>query len=399
MYANYTEKSESEDEFEQSTQAYLSDEAKHKIQIKMNEVVVPKGISRILSQVGLASNGKLKASEWCFFFTVYIPLVFFELFVAMGMQSDLLLVNTGALIQCTEIVEAKAITEEDSNIFSQAYELYQKTANQLFQNIKITPNHHYSMHMPGQLMNWGPLMGMSEFGGERLIKTLQKIKTNSLNGAMEETIMKKFGQMQRLHKTTELYDQLLIRENRPSPILTKKELDDEMYLKLFNYLKEKVSQLTNYHHLPYPPNRPVLRNYITERQHWKWNFGLLVSKASPNNIIYLKDSLGEFKFGKVCHILDLECEDIHKGPVVLVQWLTNITMRMEGFEHLDSFLSTWKVNHLTLTNNLAFISISDILGLGAYCQLPAWSLGCQELSMLTIPINKLVGLESYFGTI
>ncbi|MBW0530778.1 hypothetical protein O181_070493 [Austropuccinia psidii MF-1] len=179
------------------------------------------------------------------------------------MQSNLLFVNTGALIQCTDIVGAKAITKEDSNIFSQAYELYQKTSNQLFQNIKITPNHHYSMHIPGQLMNWGPLMGMSEFGGECLIGSLQNLKTNSLNGAMEETIMKKFGQMQRLHKTTELYYQLLIRANQPSTILTKKELDDETYLKLFNYLKENFLQLTNYYHLPYPPNRCVLRNYIT----------------------------------------------------------------------------------------------------------------------------------------
>ncbi|MBW0587909.1 hypothetical protein O181_127624 [Austropuccinia psidii MF-1] len=211
--------------------------------------------------------------------------------------------------------------------------------------------------------------------------------------------MEKFGQMQRLHKATELYDQLLIRAKRHSPILTKKELHDETYLKLFNYLKGKFSQLTNYHHLPYPPNCPVLRNYITERQHWKWNFGHLVSKASQNNIIYLKDGLDGLKFGKVCQILHLECKEIHKGLVVLVQWATNVTTCMEGFENLDSFLSNWKVNNLTLTNNLAFISIPDILGLGAYHQLPACSLGCQELSMLTIPINKLVGLESHFGTI
>ncbi|MBW0571572.1 hypothetical protein O181_111287 [Austropuccinia psidii MF-1] len=51
-----------------------------------------------------------------------------------------------------------------------------------------------------KLSRWGPLNGISEYGGERLVGILQKLKTNTLNGCSEQTIMKKFGQLQRLHK-------------------------------------------------------------------------------------------------------------------------------------------------------------------------------------------------------
>ncbi|MBW0501595.1 hypothetical protein O181_041310 [Austropuccinia psidii MF-1] len=156
----------------------LSNDSKQTIRNKIKDVIVPKGVSQITSKVGTSGNGQLKESEWRVLFSVYIPLVFLDSLFETEPQNHLLLVNTTALIKCTEIVGAKSITQEEAALFPQDYGAYQTTSSQLFKNIKITPNHHYTMHMPEQLMRWGPLIGVSEFGGERLIGTLVKFKNN-----------------------------------------------------------------------------------------------------------------------------------------------------------------------------------------------------------------------------
>ncbi|MBW0561985.1 hypothetical protein O181_101700 [Austropuccinia psidii MF-1] len=85
----------------------LSNDLKQTIQNKIKDVIVPKGVSQITSKVGTAGNGRLKASEWRFLFSVYIPLVFLNSLFETEPQNHLLLVNTTALIECTEIVGAK----------------------------------------------------------------------------------------------------------------------------------------------------------------------------------------------------------------------------------------------------------------------------------------------------
>ncbi|MBW0527408.1 hypothetical protein O181_067123 [Austropuccinia psidii MF-1] len=172
----------SNEEIGEGTNGLLSNNMENQIRTKICEVIVPKGVTHITSQFGEASNGKLKASEWRVLFSVYIPLVFLYSFLENEPHKILLLVNTGALLQCTEIVGAKIITKDDAALFSQKYEVYQSTANEIYPRIKVMPNHHYSMHIAEQLMCWGPLMGVSEFCCERLIGTLTKFKTNFING-------------------------------------------------------------------------------------------------------------------------------------------------------------------------------------------------------------------------
>ncbi|MBW0562620.1 hypothetical protein O181_102335 [Austropuccinia psidii MF-1] len=247
------------------------------------------------------------------------------------------------------------------------------------------------MHIPEQLMRWGPLMGVSEFAGERLIGTLGKLKTNSINGAIEESIMMKFGKMQRLQHASEMYEEMIVTKKRSSKS-KRKELDKKTYTELLRYLQDTIPTLQDYCHLPY--DGPVLQNYVTEYNDLTCEFGLKLSKTSPNNLIYINRSHQEIQFGYVTHILDLEREDLHKGPIILIHWLDSVNERDEGFERLDNYLISWKIKHLKLTCDFSFITISQILGLGAYRQLPAWALGCSDPSILACPINKLFGIET-----
>ncbi|MBW0557765.1 hypothetical protein O181_097480 [Austropuccinia psidii MF-1] len=119
----------SNEEIGEGTKGFLPNNMKDKIGTKISEAIVPKGVTRITSQFGEAANGNLKASKWCVLFSVYIPLVFLDCFWENTPHNILLLVNTRALLQCTEIVRAKTITKDHAALLSQKYDLYQSTAN------------------------------------------------------------------------------------------------------------------------------------------------------------------------------------------------------------------------------------------------------------------------------
>ncbi|MBW0512814.1 hypothetical protein O181_052529 [Austropuccinia psidii MF-1] len=336
---------QSENEDNLTISGYLSQEVINKLKKQLSKVVVPKGVCHIPGGIGTARNGKLKGNEWSVLFNIYLPLTVLDILWDLGPKNHLVLINIGALIQCTKIVGAQWVTEDNGHLFRSAYDTYQNTSKALFPNCRTLPNHHYAMHIPEQLSRWGPLNGMSEYGGERLVGILQKIKTNSLQGATEETMMKKF--------------------------VNSKALDDNSYSNLLQHLQKEKPHLRDYRKIPHPPQRP------------------------PNNLIYSKKGEKAFQFGWISHILDLGNKEIHEGPIVMVHWLHSVKKREEGFEGVEEFLDQWGVQHLKKTYSIGFMTVADICGLGAYIDMPAWSLGCKDITLLACPIDKLVGLEQF----
>ncbi|MBW0532325.1 hypothetical protein O181_072040 [Austropuccinia psidii MF-1] len=116
----------SDEEELENLKGFLSDQLKNNIQTRIQDVIVPKGVTCITSQVGSSRNGKLKARKWRALFSVYLPLVVLDSFLK-GNSSQLLLTNTESIIKCTAIVGAKSITKEDAICFSQSYQSYQNT--------------------------------------------------------------------------------------------------------------------------------------------------------------------------------------------------------------------------------------------------------------------------------
>ena len=90
--------------------------------------------------------------------------------------------NTACLMQCTHILFAWEITGTLINQFGSNYQKYCNTVGGLFNDVKAQPNHHFACHITEQMRGWGPLHGVAEFSGERLIGFLQKIKTNNVIG-------------------------------------------------------------------------------------------------------------------------------------------------------------------------------------------------------------------------
>ncbi|MBW0510260.1 hypothetical protein O181_049975 [Austropuccinia psidii MF-1] len=98
----------------------------------------------------------------------------------------------------------------------------------------------------------------------------------------------------------------------------------------------------------------------------------------PKGVTSITSQVGSSRNGK----LKASCDEVHEGPVLLIRWLDDIKDYEMGFEQLDLFLDSFIIKHLKFSNDLSFISSSEIVGLAAYRSLPAWALGCKDITML-----------------
>lgn len=142
--------------------------------------VVPTWIDRPPTNLGDKSHGKLKADNWLVLFSIFLPLILPEIWVANSTRSRslALLQNFHDLVLCTNIVCSYSVKPENPDIYLRHYIKYRKSSAQLFPNIQSRPNHHYAMHNADQMRFWGPLIMVSEFSYEQQNGFLQKIKTN-----------------------------------------------------------------------------------------------------------------------------------------------------------------------------------------------------------------------------
>ncbi|MBW0560295.1 hypothetical protein O181_100010 [Austropuccinia psidii MF-1] len=254
---------------------YLSECNKTQLISNVHQVIVPKGVTRMRRQLGQAKGGRLKASEWNALFNIYIPLSIVD--VIYGVQQDVtmsmdkFIINLCALVQCTKMVSSKILEKEDSLKFAQTYRTYQKTSFDLFENIKLQPNHHYAMHLPDHFYWWGPTMGVFRFGSESLVGILQSLKTNHSIGGMEEILMKKFSRRQRLEvKIQEIKEEDNRKSKRPFQ-LTKK-----MYDSLLSHLQSADPHLRDHWDLPHPKKALVLPNFVHSLKSATWKAGMKI---------------------------------------------------------------------------------------------------------------------------
>lgn len=150
----------------------------------LKDVVLPSGIDRVPLNLGEAQHGKLKAAQWKTLFIYVIPLIMPQLLILdvddfkKTSTRALIVENIAKLCRCTQIVLAKKLTEADIKEFEVMYDRYNTTSKGLFNDSRVLPNHHYALHLPGQMRYYGPLMPVSEFPGERVNGILQNVKTN-----------------------------------------------------------------------------------------------------------------------------------------------------------------------------------------------------------------------------
>jgi len=145
----------------------------------INDAVVPTWITRPPRNLGEKSHGKLTADQWYTLFTIFLPMVLPELWLASGDHRDSeLLDNFHDLVICTNIVGSYTTSNAAADDYLRHYIRYRETSKTLFPMVAMQPNHHYAMHNTELMKFWGPLPRLSEFPYEQHNGTLQKIKTN-----------------------------------------------------------------------------------------------------------------------------------------------------------------------------------------------------------------------------
>ncbi|KAG0151926.1 hypothetical protein CROQUDRAFT_693881 [Cronartium quercuum f. sp. fusiforme G11] len=155
---------------------------------RMLDIVVPNSVSKMPMNLGESKHGSLREAQWYSLFAFIIPLVILEIYVndveKLDPQSNRgrILKNIGYLVQCTNLVFSRRVSEWEANNFEVCYRKYHETSVQIFGKLGTKPNHHYALHIPDQMRRWGPLGQVAEFAGERMIGFIQKIQTNTKLG-------------------------------------------------------------------------------------------------------------------------------------------------------------------------------------------------------------------------
>ncbi|KAI7964338.1 hypothetical protein MJO29_004765 [Puccinia striiformis f. sp. tritici] len=213
------------------------------------DVVLPSTIDSLPVNLGEAKAGKLKASQWYTLFAYVVPLVILDIFLDKINNIDKdsnrfkTVLNSGLLVQCTHLVSASSFKSHHTTRFGINYQKYCSTSAEIFPGLKILPNHHYALHIPQQMMRWGPLIGISEFSGERLVGYLQKINTNNNILEMHGTMMKRGCQMQRLIMKEEV-DELVTVVEVPSKRNPRRiNLENSIYDKLLELFQSEDSTI------------------------------------------------------------------------------------------------------------------------------------------------------------
>ncbi|KNF05827.1 hypothetical protein PSTG_01224 [Puccinia striiformis f. sp. tritici PST-78] len=287
----------------------------------MKHVVLPPGVPHLPHNLGEPKHGKLSASQWHALFVFIIPIVLLDMYLdnvgKIDLKSNLykFLVNTAHLVQCTNVVFARKFKPGDLKRFEMHHKKYSDTVGELFDNIKVQPNHHYSLHIPQQMTAWGPLAGVSDFAGERLIGFLQKIKTNNKIDEMHKSMMTRGCRLQRMMEKSEFHQltQPLDDEQDLKPRQLKSiRLTESRYQLLFNLVARNNHDVGS----------RALSGLAKPVRSINCN-GVVVGSMSPRNCVVF-ESGGKTRYGLVQQCYQYDNHLSKRKEFMLVSRITNL---------------------------------------------------------------------------
>ncbi|KAI7933362.1 hypothetical protein MJO28_017689 [Puccinia striiformis f. sp. tritici] len=142
---------------------------------------LPSWIGRVPSTVGSAKGGKLKADEWVILFEIImIPTLIQLLSEKSGDIFEIgVFKNLLHLTSITNIVRSLEITNDDIDALRIHLKAYRQGLLDLFPSFPTKPNHHYALHLPDCLSQFGPAPQWTAWSFERLNGSLASIPTNN----------------------------------------------------------------------------------------------------------------------------------------------------------------------------------------------------------------------------
>ncbi|POV99926.1 hypothetical protein PSHT_13313 [Puccinia striiformis] len=145
------------------------------------QFMLPSWIGRVPATIGSAKGGKLKADEWVILFEIImIPALIRILFEN---SSDIFQIavfqNLLHLSSITNIIRSLEITTDDIEALRVHLKAYRQGLLVIFPSFPTKPNHHYALHLPDCLSQFGPAPQWTAWSFERLNGSLASIPTNN----------------------------------------------------------------------------------------------------------------------------------------------------------------------------------------------------------------------------
>ncbi|POV96316.1 hypothetical protein PSHT_15207 [Puccinia striiformis] len=340
------------------------------------DVVLPSTIDSLPVNLGEAKAGKLKASQWYTLFAYVVPLVILDIFLDKINNIDKdsnrfkTVLNSGLLVQCTHLVSASSFKSHHTTRFGINYQKYCSTSAEIFPGLKILPNHHYALHIPQQMMRWGPLIGISEFSGERLVGYLQKINTNN-----------------NIQEVDELVTVVEVPSKRnPRRI----NLENSIYDKLLELFQSEDSTIRHYLNLPHPLQAKILHLDAIPLVTWECSDDIRISVKPPNNCVVAKVD-GKSHYGFVKEIYSVNDPRGGSKVVVLLNKITNLFpkrlgLRTSNFRHL-LYLHKAIVGNIDIKEQ-KIVQSNTIDSLAAYRKLAPYTFGIKSDGIILTPISR-----------
>lgn len=151
----------------------------------------PEWQAHLPENFGSAEHGKLKADQWrtALEFDLPVSLVYIlnHCRPTGSIDEDYSLRRVVDITMDLAMALSWGLSRRTSAKHAERYLFYMKRylegVMELFPEYDLKPIHHYALHIPDILNDFGPLHGTWAFLVERLIGRMQKFKTNSKNGS------------------------------------------------------------------------------------------------------------------------------------------------------------------------------------------------------------------------
>ncbi|MBW0493840.1 hypothetical protein O181_033555, partial [Austropuccinia psidii MF-1] len=198
------------------------------------------------------------------------------------------------------------------------------------------------------------------------------------------TLMTRFCQWQRLVATNILPE---VSKSSDVPEVDF-ELDQETYCNVLSYLRLTDPEIRNHIDIPHPDNSKVFLNYAKELSVLHCDHRpnkIKISKKPPNNIVQYQGCDNKSSFGSVLHILKVLVKN-ERNTLIFIQ--QNDEQKYLPTQPLGVICKSLSIIHLKSMGNFEIVQPHKILGICAYRQLPAWSMGLKKPSMLVCLIRE-----------
>ncbi|KNZ62462.1 hypothetical protein VP01_1267g3 [Puccinia sorghi] len=314
--------------------SFFSEYDINQFQKLMKQVNLPPGVPQLPANLGEGKHGKLSASQWHTLSFFIVPIVLCEMYldevghVSVSSNRYKFVANRAHLLAFKNVIFAQKFKEADIKRFELNYRNYSDSVGGLFEGVKVQPNHHFSLHIPQQMAAWGPLSGVTEFPGERLIGFLQKVNTNNKIDEMHQSMITR-GWLQLLMADRDYSTLAQSQSNQPK--LDKQAAHGTQtrrlnklitrYMLLFNLVSSKDASVVHRQSFPVPRGHWMLSGEVLPLQ--SINCGGLVVGTMPLRNCVVAMVGGKLWYGLVRHCYSYKHHGGEVREFMVVLLITN----------------------------------------------------------------------------